>query len=261
MKILKQFLKNSLLMILGILVVIVTVLGVIKIKASSGIAVLGYHGVVSDQAKKAKYEFDQYTFSASEFEEQLKYLKANDYKTLTLEQLYAYYKGDFKLKKNCKYVALTFDDGLKNYKTIVEPLLKKYDMKASCFVITSKLNKNNNKYLSYKDIKNNKYSKYYSHTDNLHHFCGQDKKIQCSSYDDLKNDFKRNKLKVDCEFIAYPYGVGNKRYTKILKSNHVKLAFSYNQFRNFTRNDNQYYVPRYLMFSKMGMNYFKFIVN
>lgn len=66
------------------------------------------------------------------FESHLKYLKDNGYTIVSVQQLAARLAQGENVDK---YIALSFDDGYKNNHSVVLPLLKKYDAKASFFVI------------------------------------------------------------------------------------------------------------------------------
>lgn len=229
----------------------------------NGLPILGYHGVVSDSDKKAYFNDYTYYMAKSDFEEQMAYLAKNNYHTLTMEEVEDYYHGNYKLPKNA--VALTFDDGLLNFKTIVKPILKKYNLKATCFVIGYKTTlKNNNdpskhQYLRKKDLINDEYVEFYSHSYNLHHKKKSTKKVDILNIKQINNDFNLNKRIVSDKYFAFPYGASNKNINDVLKKHNVSLAFGYNQNRNMTINDNQYLLPRYLMFSEMPMFYFKWI--
>lgn len=234
-------------------------------KYNQGIPVLGYHGVVSNQDKTKYFKTNQYVFSQSELEKQFKYLKANNYQTLSMDELYEYYKSGKKPSDKC--VALTFDDGFKNYKTVVEPLLKKYNFKATCFVITSKLEKKNSTkkgdytYLEKNDLDNNKFSMYCSHTYDMHHKNNGEAYLEFKSAKEINNDIKKASEYVNTDYLAYPYGISSETVRDVLKTNKVKLAFSYNQVYDMNNKQNQYLLPRYLMFSKMPFTYFKWIVD
>lgn len=70
------------------------------------------------------------------FESHMRYLKDNGYTIVSVEQLaHRLEKGE----SVDKYVALSFDDGYKNNHDVVLPLLKKYDAKASFFVINKEI--------------------------------------------------------------------------------------------------------------------------
>lgn len=70
-----------------------------------------------------------------EFESYLLYLKHNNYQTLTMEMFYEYITKNQQIP--LKSVLLTFDDGKSNNWTVAYPLLKKYGIKATFFVIPS----------------------------------------------------------------------------------------------------------------------------
>ena len=229
-----------------------------------GLPILGYHGVVDDDTKNTYFSNYIYYMEKSDFEAQMAYLAKNNYHTLTMEEVEAYYHGNYKLPK--KAVALTFDDGLLNFKTVVKPILEKYNLKATCFVIGYKTTiKNNNdpakhQYLRKSDLINDEYVEFYSHSYNLHHKNKCTKKINTLSLEQIDEDFNLNKNIVSDKYFAFPYGATCQNIITVLKKHNVALAFGYNQNRNMTTNDDQYLLPRYLMFSAMPMFYFKWII-
>ena len=75
----------------------------------NGIAILGYHNIVSDEQKENEYKTDIYSMSLSKFEKQMAYLYEQGYHTLTLDELYDWYYNNKEIPK--KSVVITFDDG------------------------------------------------------------------------------------------------------------------------------------------------------
>ena len=256
--------KNILKVILCVLVCYIAIgLGwmtkdiIIHENGKDGIAILGYHGVVSEQEKKENYASNPYFMSISEFEKQMKYLADNNYQCISMEDVETYYHGKKEVSK--KAVCLTFDDGYKNFNTIVKPIIKKYNLQATNFVIGYKTKTNNLLYLQTNDLKNDQYVEYYSHSYDMHHIghLPYKKKIETMTTNEIKRDFEKNKGLVSTDYFAFPYGVSCQNAQDYLKSSSVKLAFSYNQNRHMTRNDKQYLLPRYLMFSNMPFPLFK----
>jgi len=94
-----------------------------EIIAGLDIPVLMYHAV-SDNCWGADVLF----VSPSEMDKQLQYLKDNGYTTITFEDLPRAHEIE-------KPVLLTFDDGYRDNYTELYPLLKKYNAKATIFVI------------------------------------------------------------------------------------------------------------------------------
>lgn len=216
-----------------------------------GIPILGYHAVVSDKEKKKHNS--PYYMSESEFEEQMKYLSDQHYQCLTMDDLYNYYQNKIKVGK--KVVCLTFDDGYKNFNTVVKPILEKYNLKATCFVIGYKTTLHNPNYLTKEDLINDEHVEYYSHSYDLHHFSSlpQKKIIETLSVDEIAEDFKKNSEIVSQDYFAFPYGVSCQNAQIYLENSSVKLAFGYNQNRTMTTKDHQYLLPRYLVFSNIPM--------
>ncbi|MCR1901219.1 polysaccharide deacetylase family protein [Ligilactobacillus apodemi] len=74
----------------------------------------------------------------NEFAEQMKYLHEQGYVTLTPAEVYHAFSKN-KLPQDKKVVMLTFDDGYANNYTAAYPILKKYHLKATIGIITSKI--------------------------------------------------------------------------------------------------------------------------
>ena len=225
-----------------------------------GLPILGYHSVVPNPEKNALYPNDPYVLSASDFEKQMQYLYVNQYHTLTLDQVYEYYMGTSTL--HTPSIVLTFDDGYLNFNTIVKPILEKYNFHASAFVIGKKVHQKNTKYLHKKDLIPDKTVSYYSHSYDLHHFSSvpYHKMLEIASMQEIENDITKSSQIVDTSYYAYPYGISTKIAKKALKNKQIKLAFGFNENRHMTRQDDQYALPRYLIFGNMPMWYFKWIV-
>lgn len=227
-------------------------------QTKDGICIVGYHGVVSDEEKKTKYADNRYFLSESQLRSHMQYLYEQHYKTLSMEDVYEYYQGKKEIGE--KTIVLTFDDGYKNFNTVVRPILEEYGFKGTCFVIGKHLYDNNQSTLKAADIQNSETIHYYSHSYNLHRKApGFDRKIiQDLSLEDIQKDFENNPI--DSTFFAFPYGRSRDDIEPVLKSCHVKLAFSYNQLRHMTREDNPYYLPRYMIVDIMPDIYFQWIV-
>jgi peptidoglycan/xylan/chitin deacetylase (PgdA/CDA1 family) len=225
-----------------------------------GVPVLGYHSIVEDKDKDRYFSNYIYAEKKSQFEKQIKYLYENHYKTLTMAQLYDYLVHHKVMKGRC--VVLTFDDGFENFNTIVKPILEKYHMQATAFVIGKHL-KDHVKpgFLTESEIKNDETAQYYSHSYDMHAKSphGFDrKKIQDMTLKQIDEDFK--KPGADHTYFAYPYGRVRPGMHKILKENHVKMAFKYNQFHNASSSDDIYALPRYMVVSVTPMALFRWMV-
>lgn len=96
------------------------------LRASVALPILLYHRVGP--------EHDALTVSADRFKQDMKFLTESGYKTISLEQAKEYFMGRRAIEG--KSVLLTFDDGYKDNYFNVFPILQKFSMVGSFFVIT-----------------------------------------------------------------------------------------------------------------------------
>lgn len=96
--------------------------------------VLEYHSISTDGFE------DQITIPKEKFIRHLNYLRDNGYQTMWLSEVDDYQKQKKALPP--KSVVLTFDDGYKNNYTELFPLLKQYNMKATCFMVLGRIGQN-----------------------------------------------------------------------------------------------------------------------
>ncbi|MHA1395471.1 MAG: polysaccharide deacetylase family protein [Promethearchaeota archaeon] len=196
------------------------------------VRILTYHGI-------EKFPQNSYSVSLDNFKKQMGYLKKN-YNIISLLQ---YSKG--LIKKNSfpeNTVVITFDDGLKNFYSEAYPILKKYNLPATCFLITSKLNKNYGNYMSWNEIE--KISK-----DGIitigSHSCSHRSLPSLNEFEQ-KNEIGGSKsiledrLGLNINFFSYPWGTFrdfNEKTKRLLSKYNYKLAFTSINGVNFTRNN------------------------
>lgn len=97
----------------------------------SGASVLCYHSVGENGAR--------FTLTATEFEKQIAYI-ASHYQVILLSELVNRLENGESVQ-GC--VCITFDDGYHDNYTVALPILEKYSVPASVFVITSLMGKTN----------------------------------------------------------------------------------------------------------------------
>ena len=95
------------------------------------VLVLNYHMVNS--------MFISLAIEPEDFDWQMKYLVDHGYHTITPDELYNYLEGTGTLPD--RPVLITFDDGYVDNYTHAYPILKKYNLKATIFVVTGFLSK------------------------------------------------------------------------------------------------------------------------
>ncbi|MFP7231471.1 polysaccharide deacetylase family protein [Bacillus subtilis] len=96
----------------------------IKTKKPAKLPILMYHSISSGNSLRVPKE---------EFEAHMKWLNENGYQTLTPKEAYLMLTQDKKPSEKC--VLITFDDGYTDNYQDAYPVLKKYGMKATIFMI------------------------------------------------------------------------------------------------------------------------------
>jgi peptidoglycan/xylan/chitin deacetylase (PgdA/CDA1 family) len=95
------------------------------------IPVLMFHGV-ADEVLKVPYGF--LLQPAEHFEACMQYVARNGFTTITLQVLYNHLKSNESLPRNP--IVLTFDDGYLDNWVYVYPILKKYGLHGTIFVVS-----------------------------------------------------------------------------------------------------------------------------
>ena len=141
--------------ILLILLIIISLIGTIHKKNQRPdikIPILLYHDFVTIVPENDPDNFN-YINTPESFEENIKVLLENGYTFISFKELNDAYNGKENLPQ--KPILITLDDGYySNYKQIY-PILKKYNVKASIFIVSDNIGKtvNNKTYLSWKQCK------------------------------------------------------------------------------------------------------------
>ena len=214
---------------------------------NSKIPILMYHSISYEKGNTLRIPKET-------FREQMKYLKDNNYTTLTLDDLYSYMKTNKNLPK--KSIVITFDDGYNDNYTNAYPILKEFNLKATVFVITNAIDKNKN-YLTSNEIKlmdkNN--IQIESHT------AAHDHLSEISYIADVKTmALAKSKLEVilnrKINYIAYPYGEYNYNTIKAAKKTGYTLAFS-TEYGWINKENNIYSLGRIFVSSNYNLEKFK----
>ncbi|MBQ3379676.1 MAG: S-layer homology domain-containing protein [Clostridia bacterium] len=103
----------------------------------SSVYVIMYHNFISDEDIKNGVEFEEYSISPKDFEEDLIWLKNNGWITVTSDDLLRHLEGKKSLPQ--KAVIISIDDGTWGVYTNAWPLLKKYNMCADFNIIGARI--------------------------------------------------------------------------------------------------------------------------
>lgn len=221
-----------------------------SVKAKTKIPILMYHSISNEPVENPMI------VDKAKFNKEMKYLKDNRYNVITLDQLYEkYIKGTSIPEKS---IVITFDDGYSdNYKNAY-PILKKYNFKATIFVITSYIGKGKT-FLNINELKQmqNKGIDIQSHT--VRH-----KRLDRMTYKEQLYELKKSKqfleknLNKKVQFIAYPFGQCNKDTIKIARKTGYKMGLSsFNGGRWSEYNDGIYTLDRVYISSNHTFETFK----
>lgn len=219
---------------------------------NQSVAVLNYHFFYDSNSEVCN---ESICLDSKKFEQHLAYLKENGYKALTMNEFIGWKNDKTDIPE--KSVLITIDDGamgtgkLNGNKLI--PLLEKYKMHATLFLITAWWNK--------EDYKSD-YLEVESHGDDLHIVgeCGKNK-IYCLSGEDIFNDLNTsiNKLGTKKAF-CYPFYSYSDSAIEQIKKAGFSVAFVGGN-RKVTREDDSYLIPRYPIQKDISMEEFIKIIS
>lgn len=189
------------------------------------------------------------------FESMVKYISENNYYLPTWEELKAYIDKNLSLPE--KSVIITDDDGANSWFEKAEPILEKYNVIATSFLIT--------KDKSFENISLNPRVFYRSHSDSLHSLSKKNPQkavIHETSFNDQLIDFERSRRKLGSvgQVFAFPFG----QYDKILTNKALELAgFSMAVTVDDGRvlpGSNPYRLPRVYIFNKTTLDDLKSVL-
>ena len=158
----------------------------------------------------------------TDLEDQLAYLTSQNYYFPSYKELYAYIKGEIDLPE--KSIILTFDDGQKGFLEYGIPLLEKYQVPATSYIIASKNGEEKvKKYAS-------EYISFQSHSYNMHiggGTIGHGGIISALTKDEIKDDLvKAQTIVQNTEAFAYPYGDVTEDAKQAVKDANILCSFS-----------------------------------
>lgn len=199
------------------------VLSAASSSATFKIPVLMYHYIeyVADKGDTIRQSLNITPYT---FEEQIKTFKDNGYTFLTAGEVGDIIDGKKRLPKNP--VVITFDDGYRDFYTDAFPILRKYQAKATAYIIPNFLNRPNYMFSSQvEEIIKSGLVEIGAHTLNHVYLKGM---TDQRAYDEIAG----SKLELEKKFgisvvsFAYPYGAFNQETEKLVKEAGFKTAVS-----------------------------------
>lgn len=216
-----------------------------KILNEEGLPVLMYHFFYDKSKDSGK---DGNWIEISDFEEQMKYLAENDFYFPTWEQVENYIDGKQELPE--KSVVITVDDGDPSFFELAVPIIQKYKIPTTSFVITY--------WYGNRASDKQEYVSYQSHSYDMHKAGSNGKGVMLSwNYDKIKDDILLSRdVLGGADIFCYPFGQYNDLDIKVLKENGYKLAFTTKGGR-VKKGSSKYELPRVRISGNTGMTEFK----
>jgi peptidoglycan/xylan/chitin deacetylase (PgdA/CDA1 family) len=212
-----------------------------------GIPVLMYHFFYD--ASKGQSGRDNNWMEISSFEEQMKYLSDNNYYFPSWEEVEKFIDGKGKLPE--KSVVITIDDGDQTFIDLAIPVIEKYNVKATSFVVTSW----NGTWLP-KTYKSS-HMDFQSHSHDSHRAGANGKgRLINMSYEEAVQDVTKSKTIIgNCKVFCYPFGHYNDTSIQALKDSGYTLAFTTKEGRVYP-GANKFALPRIRMSKGVSLNSF-----
>jgi len=182
----------------------------------ASVPVLMYHSIGEEKNNDA-------VISRERFAEQMEFLSREKFTTLTLDELYDYLSEKKPLPP--KPVVLTFDDGYRDTYETAFPILKKYGLKSTLFVIASEIGQR----LTLEELKTMKAGgmEIMSHSFTHNELGAMTPKQQAEEI--IKSKQKLDSLLgQETRYFCYPNGSYNAETFRLLRENGFKLAVTIN---------------------------------
>ena len=232
------------------------------------IPVITYHRLCSDAEKRMRAnKKDSLFISVSVFEKQMAWLSARGYRTISTEEFYKWRTGRISLPP--KSVLITFDDGIYSIVKYGVPVLKKYNMKATMFIIGKNIKPVTNRKANSRgryccigqDVINEVTADYpdfefQSHTYNMHRKIKKKPALTKTSKGAQISDFTTMYKKYGYTVMAYPYGKYTNKTIAAAKASHVKMAFTYGTNAYATKKQSIYKIKRIKISGTQSMKKF-----
>lgn len=184
-----------------------------------GVPVLMYHSIAVEEGNPIRMPVEQ-------FDSEMKYIKDQGYTTLTMKELYSYFENQVPVPE--KSIVITLDDGYSDNYTAAFPVLKKYGLKATVFVVTSTIDVNPN-CLTSAQIKEMDKAGIQIESHTVTH-----RDLDSLSYSEQLAELKDSKAALEkllgrtVDYVAYPTGKYNDDTIKAVAEAGYKMAFTTN---------------------------------
>lgn len=217
--------------------------------ATRSVPVLNYHQI-NDTAENSL------TVHTDQFEEQMRYLAENGYTTITPDEMLDAWETGAPLP--AKPVIITFDDGYVDNYRYAYPILEKYNLRATIFLITDYIGTYPN-YMTWAQVEEMNEAgliDFESHT--LSH-----EKLDSTSYADTWRQLADSKTALEwhllkyVKYIAYPCGSYDDELVNMTRQAGYRAAFTVN-YGVSDASENQFVLDRVPIFGSNNHTFLRF---
>jgi peptidoglycan/xylan/chitin deacetylase (PgdA/CDA1 family) len=204
---------------------------------------------------------DAMTVREADFEEQMRFLRENGYRVISLEVLYEFLQ--FRRQIPARSVVITFDDGWRSVYDIAWPILKKFGYPATLFVYTD-LIVGSRDTLSWDQVREMSRDGFdiEGHSKTHRYLGRKERKESFRDYFDAvrKEIVESSKILQkhtgkEVKYLAYPYGDTNALVAAVTRQEGVRLAFTVER-ESVPSFSNDYRVSREMIYGSFTLKDF-----
>lgn len=195
--------------------------------------IIMYHSVNPHAAAQ-----NRLSVSVRSFERQMRFLKTHRYNVLPLEDLAALIRDRKRIPP--KTIAITFDDGYRDVYLYAFPVLKKYNLPATLFLIINEIGRPQNDRLSWDEVKVMRDSGIIFFGS---HAMGPEPLVKINSEEGLKREIFASKKTLEEKLgrrvvmFSYPEGMFNAKIKQLVRDAGYRVAVATSPGRRFPNDD------------------------
>jgi peptidoglycan/xylan/chitin deacetylase (PgdA/CDA1 family) len=225
--------KYKLLIIVSLILTSAILLSVFFINQNYTFPILMYHSVNPQTKKENRREVN-----SAQFERQMRFLKNFGYNVVPLGELISFVEEGRPIP--ARSVAITFDDGWRDVYTYAFPVLKKYNLPATLFVIINEIGRPAQDRLSWDEIKQMQDSGLISFGS---HCLGPEPLVNIKSEAELRRQIfaskkvLEGKLGREVYIFSYPEGRFDGNIKNLVREAGYKMAVACSPGKKFSNSD------------------------
>ncbi len=195
--------------------------------------------------------------SAESFRRQMRFLKEHNYNVMPLEKLADLIRGEKKIPRNT--VAITFDDGYRDFYLYAYPVLREYNIPVVMFIIVNEVGRPQADRLNWQEIKEMQGSGLITFGS---HCLGPEPLVNLKSETEVKKEIVESKVKLqeklgsEVALFSYPEGRFTGRIRQIVIDSGYRAAVATNPGIDYP--DNDVFALKRLRISSSSDNLFVF---